>query len=132
MLIRAGRLRDEVTVIGQRARVIRAQAGDVRLEAAGAGEPPHRLRGVLACRAGKSVTDARVAAPPADVAGDVPALAENLVRRGGEAVGFGRRISWLLSESLVRCGMMTGCAASICLVGAGNSVTGGDLVFSPA
>jgi CubicO group peptidase (beta-lactamase class C family) len=45
-----------------------ARAGRLR----GADEPPHRLRGVLASRAGKSVTDNRVAAPPASVAGDVP------------------------------------------------------------
>lgn len=72
MMARTGRLRDEVTVITQRARFIRAQAGDVRIETAGTDEPPHRLRGILAHRAGESVTDTRVAAPPADVAGDVP------------------------------------------------------------
>ena len=72
MMARAGRLRDEVTVITQRQGLIRAQAGDVRIETRGAHEPPHRLRGILAYRAGKSVTDNRVAAPPASVAGDVP------------------------------------------------------------
>jgi CubicO group peptidase (beta-lactamase class C family) len=72
MMARTGRLRDEVTVITQRARFLRARAGDVRIETAGAGEPPHRLRGILAHRVGASVADARVAAPPADVAGQVP------------------------------------------------------------
>jgi CubicO group peptidase (beta-lactamase class C family) len=75
MKARAGRLRDEVTVIIQRARFIRVQAGDLRIETRGADEPPHRLRGILAHRVGKSVTDTRVAAPPADAAGDVPQAA---------------------------------------------------------
>ncbi len=72
---RAGWLRDEVTVITQRLRFIRAQAGDVRIETRGAGEPPHRLLGILAHRLGKTVTDTRVAAPPASAAGDVPQAA---------------------------------------------------------
>lgn len=72
IMARAGRLRDEVTVITQHARFIRAQAGDVRIETRGTGEPPHRLLGILAYRTGKSVTDTRAATPPADVAGDVP------------------------------------------------------------
>ncbi len=72
IMARTGWLRDEVTVITQRARFIRARAGDVRIETAGAAEPPHRLRGMMPYRAGKTVTDTRVAAPPADVAGDVP------------------------------------------------------------
>ena len=61
VMARAGRLRDEVTVITQRQGLIRAQAGDVRIQTAGAGEPPHRLLGILAYRAGRSVTDARSA-----------------------------------------------------------------------
>ena len=43
VMARAGRLRDEVTVITQRQGLIRAQAGDVRIETRGVGEPPHRL-----------------------------------------------------------------------------------------
>lgn len=71
-MARAGWLRDEVTVITERQGSIRAQAGDVRIETRGADEPPHRLRMILAHRVGISVTDTRVAAPPASVAGDVP------------------------------------------------------------
>ena len=72
VMARAGRLRDEVTVITQRQGLIRAQAGDVRIETRGADEPPHRLLGILAHRVGRSVTDTRVTAPPASVTGDVP------------------------------------------------------------
>lgn len=75
MMARAGWLRDEVTVITQRARFIRARAGDVRIETRGAAEPPHRLFGMAPFRVGKSVTDTRVAAPPADTAGQVPEAA---------------------------------------------------------
>lgn len=75
IMARTGRLRDEVTVITQRARFIRARAGDVRIETAGADEPPHRLRGMMPYRVGKTVTDTRVAAPPADAAGQVPEAA---------------------------------------------------------
>jgi hypothetical protein len=75
IMARTGRLRDEVTVITQRARFIGARAGDVRIETAGADEPPHRLRGMMPYRVGKTVTDTRVAAPPADAAGDVPEAA---------------------------------------------------------
>jgi CubicO group peptidase (beta-lactamase class C family) len=72
VMARTGRLRDEVTVITQRAQFIRAQAGDVRIEAQGAEEPPHRLQWIRQYRLGKTVTDTRVAAPPADAAGRVP------------------------------------------------------------
>jgi len=72
---RAGNLRDEVTVLMDRPLVIRAQAGDVQIQAGVTPEPPHRLRGITAHRVGESVTDARLAAPPTDVAGEVPAEA---------------------------------------------------------
>ena len=75
VMARTGRLRDEVTVITQRARFVRAQAGDVRIETRGTDEPPHRLRGIQPWRIGQSITDTRVAAPPADAAGDVPQAA---------------------------------------------------------
>lgn len=84
IMARTGWLRDEVTVITQRARFIRARAGDVRIETAGAAEPPHRLRGMMPYRVGKTVTDTRVAAPPADVTGDVP---EAVVAVAEEALG---------------------------------------------
>jgi CubicO group peptidase (beta-lactamase class C family) len=84
MMARTGRLRDEVTVVTQRGRFIRAQAGDVRIQTAGTGEPPYRLLGMVARRVGKSVTDHRVAAPPADVAGDVP---QAVVAVAEEALG---------------------------------------------
>ena len=54
---------------------------------AGADEPPHRLRGIQAYRVGESVTDTRVAAPPADAAGEVPqavaAVAEEALGKFG-------------------------------------------------
>ncbi len=88
MMARAGWLRDEVTVITQRPRFIRAQAGDVRIETAGTDEPPHRLRGIMAHRVGESVTDTRVAAPPADVAGDVPQAAVAVAEEAFGEVGL--------------------------------------------
>jgi CubicO group peptidase (beta-lactamase class C family) len=72
VMARTGRLRDEVTVIAERQGLIRVQAGDVRIEAQAAGEPPHRLLWMRAYRVGESVTDTRVAAPPADAAGQIP------------------------------------------------------------
>lgn len=84
IMARTGWLRDEVTVITQRARFIRARAGDVRIDTAGAAEPPHRLRGIAPFRVGKSVTDTRVAASPADAAGQVP---EAAVAVAEEALG---------------------------------------------
>lgn len=82
-LARGGGLRDEVTVLLDRPLVTRAQAGDVQIQAGAMPEPPHRLRGMAAYRVGEAVTDARLAAPPADVAGDVPvkavAVAEEVV-----------------------------------------------------
>ncbi|MBF9069019.1 serine hydrolase domain-containing protein [Streptacidiphilus fuscans] len=87
-MARTGRLRDEVTVITQRARFIRAQAGDLRIETAGTNEPPHRLRGILAHRVGKSVTDTRVAAPPADVAGNVPQAVVSVAEQALGEVGL--------------------------------------------
>jgi CubicO group peptidase (beta-lactamase class C family) len=55
--------------------VILARAGDVQIQAGAMAEPPHRLRGMLVHRVGEAVTDARLAAPPTDVAGDVPVAA---------------------------------------------------------
>ena len=75
MMARTGRLRDEVTIITERPRFIRAKAGDVRIEAQGADEAPHRLLWMRQYRAGETVTDTRVAAPPADAAGQVPEAA---------------------------------------------------------
>ena len=74
-LARAGWLRDEVIVIAETPRFIRARAGDVRIQTAGADEPPHRLRGITAHRIGQSITDTRVTTPPADTAGEVPEAA---------------------------------------------------------
>jgi CubicO group peptidase (beta-lactamase class C family) len=68
-------LGDEVTVITERPRFILARVGGVRITTVGADEPPHRLRGIQAYRIGESVTDSRVAAPPADAAGEVPQAA---------------------------------------------------------
>jgi CubicO group peptidase (beta-lactamase class C family) len=72
LLARGGGLRDEVTVLADRQLFVRALAGDVQIQAGTTAEPPHRLRGIMAHRVGDAVTDARVAAPPADVAGEVP------------------------------------------------------------
>lgn len=88
IMARTGRLRDEVTVIIQHARFIRAQAGDVRIETAGAAEPPHRLRGMMPYRVGKTVIDTRVAAPPADAAGQVPEAAAAVAEEALGEVGL--------------------------------------------
>lgn len=88
IMARTGWLRDEVTVITQRARFIRARAGDVRIETAGAAEPPHRLRGMMPYRVGKTVTDTRVAAPPADAAGQVPQAAVAVAKEALGEVGL--------------------------------------------
>ena len=88
IMARTGWLRDEVTVITQRARFIRARAGDVRIETAGAAEPPHRLRGMMPYRVGKTVTDTRVAAPPADAAGQVPQAAVAVAEEALGEVGL--------------------------------------------
>ncbi len=74
-LARGGRLRDEVTVLAERPLFVRALAGDVQIQAAVAVEAPHRLRGMMAHRVGEAVNDARVATPPTDVTGEVPAEA---------------------------------------------------------
>lgn len=75
LLARGGGLRDEVTVLADRQLFVRAQAGDVQIQAGTTAEPPHRLRGIMAHRVGDAVTDARVAVPPTDVAGGVPEAA---------------------------------------------------------
>jgi CubicO group peptidase (beta-lactamase class C family) len=72
---RAGRLRDELTVTLDRPLAVRARAGGVQIHAAAATEPPHRLTGLRLFRISDSITDARVAAPPAETAGEVPAAA---------------------------------------------------------
>jgi CubicO group peptidase (beta-lactamase class C family) len=74
-LAKDGRLRDEVTVLAERPLFVRALAGDVQIQAGVAVEPPHRLKGMMAHRVGEAVTDTRVAAPPTDGAGEVPAEA---------------------------------------------------------
>lgn len=74
-LVRSGWLRDEVTILDERSLFVRALAGDVRIQAAVAAEPPYRLRGMQAHRVGEAVTDARVATPPTELAGEVPAEA---------------------------------------------------------
>ena len=87
-MARAGWLRDEVTVIAGHPRFIRARAGDVRIQTAGADEPPHRLRGIMAHRIGESITDTRVTAPPADVAGEVPEEAAAVAEEAFGEVGL--------------------------------------------
>jgi CubicO group peptidase (beta-lactamase class C family) len=87
-MARAGWLRDEVVVITEGPRFIRARAGDVRSETAGAGEPPHRLRGIRAYRIGESITDTRVTTPPADAAGQVPEAAVAVAEEAFGEVGL--------------------------------------------
>ena len=87
-MARAGRLRDEVIVITERPRFIRARAGDVQIETAGADEPPHRLRGIRAHLIGGSITDTRVTTPPAEAAGEVPEAAVAVAEEAFGEVGL--------------------------------------------
>ena len=87
-MARAGWLRDEVTIITERPRFIRARAGDMRIETAGTDQPPYRLRGMMAHRIGESITDTRVAAPPADAAGEVPEAAVAVAEEAFGEVGL--------------------------------------------
>jgi CubicO group peptidase (beta-lactamase class C family) len=87
-MARAGSLRDEVVVLTQRARFVRARAGDVRIETAGADEPPHRLRGIMVHRIGEAVTDTRVTTPPTDASGDVPEAAVAVAEEAFGEVGL--------------------------------------------
>jgi CubicO group peptidase (beta-lactamase class C family) len=106
-LVRRGGLRDEVTVLAERPLFVLARAGDVQIQAAVAAEPPYLLRGMSAHRIGEAVTDARVAAPPTDVAGEVPAEAAAVAEEAfGElglpglalASGGGDGSSWALAR----------------------------------
>jgi CubicO group peptidase (beta-lactamase class C family) len=74
---RAGGLRDEdeVIVLADRPLFALARAGGLQIQAATVTEPPHRLAGIQINRVGEAVTDARLAAPPDDEAGEVPAEA---------------------------------------------------------
>ena len=60
----------------------------MRIETRGTGEPPHRLRGILAHRVGRSVTDTRVATPPASMTGDVPQAAAAVAEEAFGEVGL--------------------------------------------
>jgi len=81
---------DEVTVLAERPRFILARVGGVRITTVGADEPPHRLRGIQAHRIGESVTDSRVAAPPADAAGEVPQAAAAVAEEAFGELGLPR------------------------------------------
>ncbi|MGD0246531.1 MAG: serine hydrolase domain-containing protein [Streptosporangiaceae bacterium] len=73
-MVRGG-LRGEVTVVTEHSLFVLARAGAVEIQAVVTAEPPHLVRGMSAHRIGEAITDARVAAPPTDVAGEVPAEA---------------------------------------------------------
>jgi CubicO group peptidase (beta-lactamase class C family) len=66
-------LREDLTVVAQQPLEVRARVGPLRIAAAAAAAPPHRLTGLLATPAPGPGADPRVAAPPpARTAGDVP------------------------------------------------------------
>lgn len=74
---RAGGLQDEdeVIALADRPLFVLARAGALQIQAVTVTEPPHRLAGIRINRVGEVITDARLAAPPDDEAGEVPAEA---------------------------------------------------------
>jgi len=72
---RVQRLRDEVTDLEDGPLVFRAHDAGEQIEAGAATEPPHWASGITRQVISEQVTDTRVAAPPADMAGEVPAEA---------------------------------------------------------
>ncbi|HJP77922.1 MAG TPA: serine hydrolase domain-containing protein [Pseudonocardiaceae bacterium] len=68
----------ELTVKHASATHVRAQLGDLRIEAAAEAEPPHRFDALRIYPLGDRVTDPRVADPRTAVSGDVPVRAIEL------------------------------------------------------
>jgi CubicO group peptidase (beta-lactamase class C family) len=86
-MVRGG-LRDEVTVVAERPLFVLARAGDIEIQAVVTAEPPHLVRGMSAHRIGAAVTDARVAAPPAETAGEVPAAVTEVAEEAFGELGL--------------------------------------------
>jgi CubicO group peptidase (beta-lactamase class C family) len=75
----AAQLRAGLTVAAESPQSVRAQIGDLRIEAAGEAEVPHRLTGLLVYPVGTTITDPRVAAPSIHTSGLVLAAAVAVV-----------------------------------------------------
>ena len=80
----AARLREELVVTLDNPLHARARVGGLQFEAEAEAEPPHRLRDFRGYLVGSQVTDPRVAAPPTQSSGAVPAVAAETA-----AAGFG-------------------------------------------
>lgn len=73
---RTAQLRGELTVLTSEPLTIRAQVGDLQIDAVAEAAPAHRLTGTRLYPVGGRVADPRVAQPPAGRSdGDVPAVA---------------------------------------------------------
>jgi CubicO group peptidase (beta-lactamase class C family) len=67
---------------------LRGQIGGLQLEAAVAGDPPHRLTGLRLSPLGERVTDPRVAAPSTRTSGEVPAAAAAVAEESFAELGL--------------------------------------------
>lgn len=103
----AERLGQELVVLGQGPSRLRAQAADLRIEAAVEPGPPHRLSRLRMYSVGGRATDARAAAPATRRAGDVPAAAERVAEEAFAEYGLaglllagatGREPAWLIAR----------------------------------
>ena len=84
----APQLRAELAVTTETPLQVRAQAGDLRIEAAAEPSPPYRLTGLRVYPLGKRVSDPRVAAPATRTSGDVPAQAATVAAESVAELGL--------------------------------------------
>ena len=84
----AAQLRQEVVVIQETPLQLRAEVGDLQVEAAAEPGPPYRLTGLRAYPLGKRVTDPRVSGPSTRTAGPVPAKAAGVAAESVAELGL--------------------------------------------
>lgn len=84
----AAQLREELVVTSEAPLRVRAQVGDLQVEAAAEAGPPYRLTGLRAYPLGRRVTDPRAAAPATRTSGDAPARAATVAAESVAELGL--------------------------------------------
>jgi CubicO group peptidase (beta-lactamase class C family) len=84
----AEQLRGELVVTAETPLAVRAEISGLRLEVAAQAAPPHRLTRLRLYPLGQRITDPRVAAPPTDASGTVPAAAAAVAAEAWAELGL--------------------------------------------